>query len=356
MYLKALNSDLKCNTQLTTTSFQKTINNNAQQENSKISMTDDRLIKIFEHAIRNRQSVEGECTVFENNFTSLVSLIKEKQTNGLVSSSTKEDDECSLEEKHFNAIKSLIKKKQTNGLVSSPTKEDDECTLLENKLYAMILWSKAKKMNDLEAKTKEDEILKRFYEMLIAYKNNQLPSGQDQISDGVKETEEISVGVQKIEEISDDVQKIEEISVGVEEKDKFLTCPNIEETLPRVDVQKPVTVFNFQNLWVEEEYLFQLLSHISLFILVNAFIYRDRVIKLLFLIEVLFLIIIIGLTFGKSLLFYIAGNIVYSLILLAVAACEAVLGLSLVILRTRILSQNLNYLDEFAYFFKKKKL
>lgn len=89
--------------------------------------------------------------------------------------------------------------------------------------------------------------------------------------------------------------------------------------------------------------------------IIHAIIVRAPFIKLLLILEFLFLIILFGFITTKSILFATASNLAMALCLIAIAACEAVLGLALLILRTRIFTTSFIFTHTFVYYLKTVK-
>lgn len=86
------------------------------------------------------------------------------------------------------------------------------------------------------------------------------------------------------------------------------------------------------------DFLLNSFGFLIITILSGAVLLRDRLMKLLILMEVLFLILIIGFTLQHESLFMSPDSTGFGILLIALAACEAVLGLSLIIMRTRVLA------------------
>ena len=105
--------------------------------------------------------------------------------------------------------------------------------------------------------------------------------------------------------------------------------------------------------------LFFLLTFCTLvlsYILIHAILLRASFIKLLLILELFFLIIIFGFLSNTDLLFATLYNVPLVFCLIAIAACEAVVGLALLILRTRILTTNFLFTHQFIYYKKSIKI
>ena len=87
-----------------------------------------------------------------------------------------------------------------------------------------------------------------------------------------------------------------------------------------------------------KDFLLNSFGLLLIMILGGAIVLRDRLMKLLILLEILFLIIIIGFTLQQELIYMTTEPINMGILFIALAACEAVLGLSIIIIRTRVLT------------------
>lgn len=115
-------------------------------------------------------------------------------------------------------------------------------------------------------------------------------------------------------------------------------CPLSMDGFSLCGIKAFVSDFSF-----ELSLIFFLSSFILLMIfiiLIGLLINRINLFYILICIELLFLLMIMGFIFG-SLIFvsFSIGSSIYVLYILAIAACEAVLGLSIFIIRTKIVTK-----------------
>lgn len=104
-----------------------------------------------------------------------------------------------------------------------------------------------------------------------------------------------------------------------------------------------------------KEFIICLISGLFFMTLGGCLCLRDRLMKVLILLEVLLLGIVVGFTIVKSLEYQAAGQLVIAILILSLAACEAVLGLSAIISRTRVLATFLTTTSTKVVNYLKKK-